>query len=57
MTKAGIGLDCGPLDSISLKVAEEELRETPERVAESVAQLRKLLEGNTLILSSRGTQI
>lgn len=38
-----VKLETGPLDELSLKVAEEELRETPERVAESLAELRQLL--------------
>lgn len=33
------------LDEVSKKVAQEELRETPERVAESVIELRRLLKG------------
>lgn len=32
------------LDEISKKLAETELRETPEIVAESIAELRKLLK-------------
>lgn len=40
-----VGLNHEPLDDESLKVAEEELRETPERKVEALAQLRKLLEG------------
>lgn len=44
----GVGLQQGPLDSLSLEVAEKELRETPEQVAESLAELRKLLAGRYL---------
>ncbi|XKL68220.1 hypothetical protein PGB90_003711 [Kerria lacca] len=39
-----IVLDRNPLDEESKKVAENELRETPERVIESVNELRKILK-------------
>lgn len=40
-------LDDSPLSAESKKVAEVELNETPERVAESTAELRRLLHENT----------
>ena len=40
-----VKLQLGPLDTESSKVAEVELRETPEIVQESLSQLRKLLNG------------
>lgn len=40
-------LDDSPLSAESKKIAEIELNETPERVAESTAELRRLLHENT----------
>lgn len=40
-------LDESPLSAESKKIAEIELNETPERVAESTAELRRLLHENT----------
>ncbi len=44
--RPGIALDRGPLDEWSMKVAEEELRETPEIKEAAIKELRKLLKGN-----------
>lgn len=38
-------LEVGPLDEETKKLAEVELRETPENVKNGIANLRKLLEG------------
>lgn len=40
-------LDDSPLSAESKKIAEIELNENPERVAESTAELRRLLHENT----------
>lgn len=40
-------LDTSPLSPETAKIAEVELNETPERVEESVAELRRLLHENT----------
>lgn len=40
-------LNTGPLSAESKKIAEVELNETPERVEESIAELRRLLHENT----------
>lgn len=40
-------LDTSPLSPESKKIAEIELNETPERVEESIAELRRLLHENT----------
>lgn len=45
-----IVLDRNPLDEESKKVAENELRETPERVIESVNELRKILKGKFFLI-------
>lgn len=41
-----------PLGPDGLRIAEEELRETPERVQEALDQLRELLRGKFLIILS-----
>lgn len=40
-------LDTNPVSAETQKIAEVELNETPERVAESVAELRRLLHENS----------
>lgn len=45
MSHAIVELDLSPLDEYDIKVAEEELRETPENVEKSLVELRKLLKG------------
>lgn len=40
-------LDASPVTAESKKIAETELNETPERVAEATAELRRLLHENT----------
>lgn len=40
-------LDTSPISQETKKIAETELNETPERVEESVAELRRLLHENT----------
>lgn len=40
-------LETGPMSAETKKIAESELNETPERVEESVAELRRLLHENT----------
>lgn len=40
-------LDTKPLSEESKKIAADELNETPERVEENVAELRRLLHENT----------
>lgn len=40
-------LDTSPISPESKKIAEVELNETPERVEESIAELRRLLHENT----------
>lgn len=42
---ASFGLDTGPLCGDAVAVAERELRETPEQVQKSLAELRELLKG------------
>lgn len=39
-------LDTSPVSAETQKIAEIELNETPERVAESIAELRRLLHEN-----------
>lgn len=39
-------LDTNPVSAETQKIAEVELNETPERVAESIAELRRLLHEN-----------
>lgn len=41
------------LDDIGIEVAERELRETPERKAAAIEELRALLKGNLLHLTQR----
>lgn len=43
-------LEVGPLDEETKKLAEVELRETPENVKNGIATLRKLLEGKKFIV-------
>lgn len=40
-------LETGPISAETKKIAEVELNETPERVEESIAELRRLLHENT----------
>lgn len=40
-------LDTSPITAETKKIAEVELNETPERCAESIAELRRLLHENT----------
>lgn len=40
-------LETGPMSAETKKIAEVELNEIPERVEESVAELRRLLHENT----------
>lgn len=40
-------LETGPISAETKKIAETELNETPERVEESIAELRRLLHENT----------
>ncbi|XP_065200312.1 alpha-tocopherol transfer protein-like [Planococcus citri] len=44
-----VGLEQGPLDARSLEVAEKELRETPEQVQQSLAELKELLAADTTL--------
>lgn len=46
MTDERFILDLNPLSAETKKIAEIELNETPERVEESVAELRRLLQAN-----------
>lgn len=43
MTVGCVHLDLSPIDENSREVAERELGETPEKLAESIAELRRLL--------------
>lgn len=45
---AKFGLDTSPLCHETSVLAERELRETPEQVQQSLAELRKLLKGTVL---------
>lgn len=40
-------LNTSPLDAETREIAERELNETPERIAEAVEELRRLLQENT----------
>lgn len=52
-----IKLDLEPLTPELIKKAEEELRETPERVNESLEELRKLLNENTSIYFKNSPEV
>lgn len=47
MPATPFALDTSPLASESIKIAEVELNETPERIEQSVAKLRELLHDNS----------
>lgn len=47
MSEPSFILETGPISAETKKIAETELNETPERVEESLAELRRLLHENT----------
>lgn len=47
MAKAPFILNTTPLDAETREIAERELNETPERTAEAVQELRRLLHENS----------
>jgi hypothetical protein len=48
--KAAFSLDTSPMSQEAAAIAERELRETPEQVQKSLAELRQLLKGTSELL-------